>query len=304
MGDCLCGEAAQREISTVQFMPAVQQENRGYRCQQAGYKTVAIFTIRFGGEVLGIFNLYFSAPRTLTPGQQQMLEALGHHLGVAIENQRLISRVKEIAISEERNLLAQELHDSIAQSLAFLNLQAQMLDDALQREDMSDARELLAQIRAGTQESYDDVRELLVHFRTRIDEGDISLTIRKALARFEAQTGITARFSESGAGVPLPIDCQLQVLHILQEALSNVRKHAGANVVEVRLDRDPACTLRVHDNGRGFDPAAAQPGDSHIGLRIMRERAQRIGGELRVESAANSGTVVQLALPVIEAEAA
>ena len=113
-----------------------------YGCQREGYKTVSIFAIRFKGEVIGIFNLYFRDQRIVTRSERHMLEALGRHLGVAIENQRLISRIREMAVSEERNLLAQELHDSIAQSLAFLNIEAQMLADALKRADTDEARSL------------------------------------------------------------------------------------------------------------------------------------------------------------------
>jgi two-component system, NarL family, nitrate/nitrite sensor histidine kinase NarX len=298
LGECLCGEAVERDTSIVQLLPPLKDENIVYRCQRAGYQTVAVFAIRFRGEVLGIFNLYFREPRAFTTGERHMLEAFGRHLGVAIENERLISRVREMAVSEERNLLAQELHDSIAQSLAFLNIEVQMLDGALSRADMDEARELLGEIRKGVQESYDNVRELLVHFRMRVKHEDIALTIRQTLERFEAQTGMATRFRESGTGVPLPPDKQLQVLHILQEALSNVRKHSGATRVEVEMQRDRVYRFRVRDNGRGFDPAeVARRGDRHVGLRIMQERAARIGAEVQVRSQPGAGTEVMLTLP-------
>jgi two-component system, NarL family, nitrate/nitrite sensor histidine kinase NarX len=300
LGECLCGEAVERDTSVVQFLPPVQDENAMFRCQRAGFQTVSVFAIRFHGEVLGIFNLYFGSARVFTSGERDMLEALGRHLGVAIENQRLISRVREMAVSEERNFLAQELHDSIAQSLAFLNIEVQMLDGALARSDVAEARELLGEIRKGVQESYENVRELLVHFRTRVKQEDIALTIRQTLERFERQTGIATRFMESGTGVPLPPDEQLQVLHILQEALSNVRKHAAATLVEVEMERDRVYRFRVRDNGRGFDPAeVARRGDGHVGLRIMQERAARIGAHVNVSAAPGRGAAVTLTLPVL-----
>ena len=301
MGECLCGQAAQRERSAVEVLVPVSATNVVYPCQKAGYQTVAIFAIRFRGELLGIFNLYFRASHAVTRAQRHMLETLGDNLGIAIENQRLISRVKEMAASEERTLLAQELHDSIAQSLAFLNIEAQMLDDALKRSATTDAQDILAQIRVGIQSSYEDVRELLVHFRTKIRTEDVALTIRHTLEQFESQTGIRTTFTESGSGVPLPPENHLQVLHILQEALSNVRKHSGANVVDVEMLRDRVYRFRVRDNGRGFDPVAVeQKSEGHIGLSIMRERAQRIGGEVSVASQPGGGTVVTLTLPVAQ----
>ncbi|MDP2238724.1 MAG: type IV pili methyl-accepting chemotaxis transducer N-terminal domain-containing protein [Burkholderiales bacterium] len=301
MGECLCGEAAQNNTSIVQFLAPVQDANIVFRCQKAGYQTVSVFTIRFQRQMLGVFNLYHREQRTFSTQERQLLETLGQNLGVALENQRLVSRDRELAVTEERNLLAQELHDSIAQSLAFLNLQAQLLEDSLKRSVMDEARGILAQIREGIQESYDDVRELLVHFRTRIKQEDIELTIRSSLSRFESQTGVETSCEVSGRGVPLPPEQQLQVLHILQEALSNVRKHSGASRVEFEMKRGRDYEFHVRDNGCGFDPGALDdPTGSHIGLRIMKERAQRIGGEIRIESRPGNGSEITLILPVAQ----
>jgi two-component system nitrate/nitrite sensor histidine kinase NarX len=305
MGHCFCGEAALHEKSLVELMSPARADGRTYPCHQAGYRTVSIIPIRFRTELLGIYNLYFARPRMVSTEERRMLETLGDNLGVAIENQRLISRVREMAASEERTLLAQELHDSIAQSLAFLNIEAQMLEDALREANAGEAREILAQIRLGIKSSYDDVRELLVHFRTRIKTEDLGLTIKVALERFAAQTGIEASFDETGSAMPISPERHLQVLHILQEALSNVRKHAGATAVTVTMQRGPVYRFSVHDNGKGFDLGGITvKGEGHIGLKIMRERAQRIGGEVDIESRPGAGTTVTLQLPVARDEAA
>jgi len=306
MGECLCGEAAQNQRSVVEIFAPAGERDAMYRCQQVGYRTVSVFTIRFQRHLLGVFNLFHREPRPYTTQERQMLDTLGQHFGVAIENQRLISRDKELAVSEERNLLAQELHDSIAQSLAFLNLQAQLLEDSVKRADIEETRDILSQIRAGIQESYDDVRELLVHFRTRIKHEDIELAIRNSLKRFETQTGIKTSYKVVGGGVPMSPVQQLQVLHILQEALSNVRKHSRASRVELEMLRDRDCVFRVRDNGRGFDLSALEEeADSHVGLRIMKERARRIGGDIQIDSRPGRGTELTLNLPAVEpAEAA
>jgi two-component system nitrate/nitrite sensor histidine kinase NarX len=303
VGQCFCGQAAERKRSMIQHFAAGREEDMVYGCQQAGHETVAIFPIRYRNALLGVFDLHFVEKHTVTHAERQMLEAVGRHLGAAIENQRLIARVKEMAVSEERNFLAQELHDSIAQSLAYLNLETQMLADALKRSDLAEAQDVLNDIRKGVAESYENVRELLVHFRTRVKHEDIALTIRQTLERFEAQTGIRTRFTESGTAVPLPPDRQLQVLHILQEALSNVRKHAGASTVEVSMQRNGLYEFCVSDDGAGFDLAAAEhPEGRHMGLRIMRERAERIGAAVRIESEPGRGTRVTLALPLAQTE--
>jgi len=221
---------------------------------------------------------------------------VGQHLGVAIENQRLVAREKEMAVSEERNLLAQELHDSIAQSLAYLNIQVQLLHDDLKQGRTAEAFQGLEQIREGVQESYDDVRELLVHFRIRIGNADLKTVLCNALEKFEGQTGIHATFDQYGAVPELPPEHVLQVMHIVQESLSNVRKHAKASRVDVELANNGECLLLISDNGAGFD-STRDAGDTHVGLSIMRERAHRIGAEMTLESVPGQGTTVCLALP-------
>ncbi|HEY9447758.1 MAG TPA: ATP-binding protein, partial [Burkholderiales bacterium] len=303
MGNCFCGEAALREKSLVEAVPRAKPGGEPYACYQAGYRTVSIFPIRYRNELLGIFNLYYDSPHAINPAERHMLETLGDNLAVAIENQRLLSRVKEMAATEERALLARELHDSIAQSLAFLNIEAQMLEDVLKQPTTGEARDILAQIRLGIQSSYDDVRELLVHFRTKIKTDDLGLTIRTALEHFESQTGIRTRYTEGGSAVPIAPERLLQVLHILQEALSNVRKHSGATEVDVEMKRDQTYEFQVRDNGKGFDPRVVErKGEGHIGISIMRERAQRIGGEVTIESQPDRGTTVTLRLPVAQAQ--
>ena len=296
---CLCGQAAQQRGGTYSLRRHIGGDR--YACARAGFQTLAAFPIRLRDQILGVFNLFFDEPREFSAADRHMLETLGRHLGLAIENQRLIAREKELAISEERNLLAQELHDSIAQSLAFLNMQAQMLAGSLDRGESEQAHAELAQIRTGIQASYDDVRELLVHFRTRPAHSNLETAIEKTLQQLESQTGIRTQFTRSGASLPLSPEAEVQVLHVVQEALSNVRKHAHAHEVRVNMERGPVYRFHIRDDGRGFDTDAAAP-ESHVGLRIMRERTQRIGGSLSVRSRPGAGTEVVLELAVVEPE--
>ncbi|HNL22147.1 MAG TPA: ATP-binding protein [Rhodocyclaceae bacterium] len=110
-------------------------------------------------------------------------------------------------------------------------------------------------------------------------------------------TGISTAFESVGVGIPLPPDDQVQVMHIVQESLSNVRKHALATGVRVRVERGPKGTMiSVDDDGVGFDPAVRDESGRHIGLGIMQERAQRVGGQCTVRSAPGEGTHVVLTL--------
>ncbi|MCE5180658.1 MAG: type IV pili methyl-accepting chemotaxis transducer N-terminal domain-containing protein [Betaproteobacteria bacterium] len=298
LGECLCGESALSGTPISWDLNAKTERPLLYRCKNEGFQSVSAIPIRSKKQVLGIFNLFFYEPRVFNSQETRLLETIGQHLGVAIENQRLVSREKEMAVSEERNLIAQELHDSIAQSLAFLNIQVQMLAESLQQGNVTEAMDGLGQIREGVQESYDDVRELLVHFRTRVGNADLASAITSALEKFEGQTGIKTAFSKSSSGSPLAPEYVIQLLHIIQEALSNVRKHAQATRVDVEMAQNEECHIIVTDNGKGFDlgPKSGIDSEQHVGIKIMKERAHRIGAQLTITSTLGKGTCVSLTL--------
>ncbi|MGB4813136.1 MAG: type IV pili methyl-accepting chemotaxis transducer N-terminal domain-containing protein [Methylophilaceae bacterium] len=246
------------------------------------------------GELAKGFNRMAGQLQDIYSTLEQRVEEKSR--SVEAKNKELAALDKEMAVSEERNLLAQELHDSIAQSLAFLNIQVQLLQDDLQHNKITQALNVLAQIREGVQESYDDVRELLVHFRTRIGNTDLITAIFSALEKFEGQTGIASDFIVEGKTPALEPEQVLQVMHIVQESLSNVRKHAKASKVEVVLHKNEKTILDIRDNGIGFD-VKSDAGETHVGLRIMRERAHRIGAQLSFDSTLGSGTHISLILP-------
>jgi two-component system nitrate/nitrite sensor histidine kinase NarX len=306
-GDCLCGDVIETGIpvafDTVDPPPGMKLRT----CIREGFATATAFNVLYDRQRIGVFNLYFRQPRPVSAQEINLLETLGQHLGVAIENQRLRSREKELAVSEERNLLAQELHDSIAQGLAFLNIQVQLLQDSLRKGRGEEAMQTAGQLREGVQESYDHVRELLVHFRTRVHQSDLDSAIVAALDKFEAQTGIATDFERHGNGMPLDPDKEIQVMHIVQESLSNIRKHARAARVGVTVRRSrEGLEVEVTDDGGGFDPVNEPKvrSDHHVGLQIMRERAQRIGGECRITSEPGKGALVRLVLPRKQARVA
>jgi len=299
-GDCLCGDVIETGIPVAFDTVNPPQGMKLRTCIREGFATATAFNVQYDRQRIGVFNLYFRQQRPVSAQEINLLETLGQHLGVAIENQRLRSREKDLAVSEERNLLAQELHDSIAQGLAFLNIQVQLLQDSLRKGRGEEAMQTAGQLREGVQESYDHVRELLVHFRTRVHQSDLDSAIVAALDKFEAQTGIATDFEHHGNGMPLDPDKEIQVMHIVQESLSNIRKHAHAARVAVTVRRSrEGLEVEVADDGGGFDPVNEPKvrSDHHVGLQIMRERAQRIGGECRITSEPGKGALVRLVLP-------
>lgn len=297
VGDCLCGDAVLRKVTVIHDLRKMDKAHE-LECYREGFSTMSVFHIYAHQQHLGFFNLHFRKPKTFDQREQSLLETLGQLLGTAIENLRLAEREREMAVSEERNLVAQGLHDSIAQGLNFLNLQVQMLDQSVQDGKINDVAEIVPMLRAGVQESYEDVRELLHNFRSRLIEGNLIGALETTVDKFRRQTGIDAELVADVDGAPFPREQQLQLLFIVQEALSNVRKHAGASRVLVRLQDRHDFTLSIEDDGAGFDPALLDDaGDVHVGIHIMRERAQRIDAALVVGSVPGGGTSVVLTLP-------
>jgi two-component system nitrate/nitrite sensor histidine kinase NarX len=293
-GDCDCGAAGATDLRVIPIHTLGDTRER--LCGQSGFETLVNVPVRLHARLMGEMDLFFYARVNLTEAERSLLDVLASHLAGAMENLRLNALEKEAAVSQERQLLAGELHDSIAQSLAFLKIQVQLMRDALAAGDRAAMARVLEDIDAGVRESYGDVRELLLHFRTRASEEDIETALRATLHKFELQSGLKAQLQMQGHGLPLAPDLQVQVLHIVQEALSNVRKHARASRVWLDVQQQPEWRFEVRDDGSGFDSEAGVD-DSHVGLRIMRERAARIGARVELFSTPGAGTSVLLTLP-------
>ncbi|SPD68868.1 Histidine kinase (plasmid) [Cupriavidus taiwanensis] len=300
---CHCGDATREAVIAIVDLRGAARAGAADEtpCGRDGFQSLAAFRIESQRGATGMFALHFRAPRKLPPSDRQLLQTLAQHLGTALEHLRLSATARQLAVVEERNLVAQGLHDSIAQGLNYLNLQVQLLDDAVARDDLAETRELVPMLRHGVEESYQDVRELLNNFRSRLGTGELRPAVEETVGRFRRQcrTEATLAIDERGGAWPLSPEQQLQVLFILQEALSNVRKHAMAAHVAVALSHGRDFRLVVQDDGEGFDPdELATRADAHIGLSIMRERAARLGAQLHVQASPGSGVRIELVLPV------
>lgn len=254
------------------------------------------FPIEYQNETLGRLLLSFPNGISLDEDDRILLQTLGRQLGVSLAGAKQEEEKRLLAVLQERNLIAQGLHDSIAQALTFLNLQVQMLESAFAERKKEEAAENISFIKTGVQECYEDVRELLLNFRTKISNKEFPEAVADLFARFTQQTGITVETAwENGSFLP-PQEEQLQMIFILQESLSNVRKHARATHVKFRLiKQDGRFTMTIQDNGQGFDTEnIGEPSGSHVGLHIMQERAKRIRAVLKIHSQPQQGTTVSL----------
>jgi two-component system nitrate/nitrite sensor histidine kinase NarX len=294
-GACACGNL--RPDSRTRVIPILNHDEMPLRhCAKAGYQSMVSVPIRLQQRLLGEFNLFFRSAVLLSADEKELLDALASHLASALEGLRAAALAREAAVAEERALLARELHDSIAQSLVFLKIQLQLLRIASQKGQIAQMNQALDELDTGLRGSISDVRELLVHFRTRTNTDDIEQALQETLQKFQHQTGLPTHLQVHGEGLPLPPDVQVQVLHVVQEALSNVRKHAGATKVDLEVIKGARWRFVVRDNGVGFD-AGLGHGPSHVGMKIMRERASGIGAQVEVASTPGQGTTATLTLP-------
>jgi two-component system nitrate/nitrite sensor histidine kinase NarX len=294
-GACACGNL-QPDARTRVIPIRSHDEQEVRHCVRAGFETLVSVPVRLQQRLIGEVNLFYRSHTSLSAGETELLDALASHLANALESLRASALEREAAVGEERALIARELHDSIAQSLAFLKIQVQLLRNAASKGQDARVMSTLDELDEGLRESINDVRELLVHFRTRTNTDDIERALQETLQKFQHQTGLSAKLHVEGHGLPLPADVQVQVLHVLQESLSNVRKHAGAGHVQLDVIKGAHWRFRVRDDGAGFDVLDA-PDDSHVGLKIMRERAALIGARVDVNSEPGDGTTVTLTLP-------
>jgi two-component system nitrate/nitrite sensor histidine kinase NarX len=296
MGGCLCGIAAEtgRVITTIDLPGESRLTREACRKEQLG--AVVCVPLKSADRVVGLLTLYARTPERLAL-DRDVLGFVSHQIGLAIDNARVFARGREIAASEERGLIAREIHDGVAQNLAYLNLEARRLEEHLDALGDAEALAQLREIRQVLQESYADLRELMVDFRTRPRDGeDFGEILQRYVVGFSQRTGIRIDL-QPGAAPPLAPAAQLQLFRIMQEALANVRKHAAAQRVSITVATTTRIEVAIQDDGRGFDPAEVLSG-AHLGLGIMRERAERLGGRIAIESRPGGGTTVRVTIPL------
>jgi two-component system nitrate/nitrite sensor histidine kinase NarX len=272
-----------------------------YGRRMLGSDEVEVVTVplAYHDERLGGYRVFVEKPGIKAREDiQELLAAVGRHLGVAVAKYRSDAETQRLSIVEERNSLAHELHDSLAQTLASLRFQCRLLTDSLAGSPVPRAAQRdLRRIRNGLDEANTELRELLASFRAPLDRHGLVPALSKLTERFGQDTGAHIFFQDNCRPFELSATEELQILRIVQEALTNIRKHAQAHTVRVLLTREGNGTyvILVEDDGIGFSAPkrSAQPGE-HIGLSIMEERARRIGAELRIESELGEGTRVEL----------
>jgi two-component system NarL family sensor kinase len=244
---------------------------------------------------LGVMNVASPDWRSLSPEDLQLLYTVGDLLSIAIERARLFATSARLGAVEERNRLAREIHDTLAQGLTATTLQLESADALLDAGSPPDkAREPIRKALSLTQSNLEEARRSVLDLRAVPLEGrSLSEALRALVERWEEETGIGARYMAVNGGRPLPPRVEVALYRICQEALTNVARHAEAEYVHVRLVTTPdQVRLVIEDDGSGFD-ASDVAADRH-GLVGMNERAKMLGGSLDVRSSPGTGTQIEV----------
>ncbi len=256
------------------------------------------------GPFLG--NLYLTEKEQtgiFTADDEETLVRFALQAALAIDNAHLHEQVADLAIAQERLRIAHEMHDGLAQVLGYVNTKVQAAEMYLKREKTEEAGAQLRELATSARQAYSDVRESIVGLRTLPGPNrSLHEVLREYLERWEEMSHVSTSL-RIDSSVSLRPTQELQVVRIVQEALTNVRKHARAMTARVEIDRegDRLVTL-IADDGLGFNADARARGEfPQFGLSTMRERAESIGGTLTIDSTLGGGTRVRFELPVADA---
>ena len=244
------------------------------------------------GRVLGVIILGTRQMREVTDDELSLLAAIGQQVGVAVDNARLYERAEQAAAAAERSRLARDLHDAVTQTLFSASLIAEVLPRLWER-NPEEGRRRLAELRLLTRGALAEMRTLLLELRpAALLDAPLPDLLRQLSEAITGRARVPVDLKLEGEPA-VPPEIKVAFYRVAQEALNNVAKHAAASHAMITLRCQPTqLELRVSDDGRGFDPSRI-PGD-HLGVSIMRERAQAIGATLTIDSEPGEGTEVVL----------
>lgn len=298
--ECACGSVVdpERVIFLDSIRGCVKQAGRDFFDSDDGIALVVV-PLRHRSNHLGVYNLFLD--RALCEnleGYEELLTSIGRFLGMAIVKARLDEETHRLSLMEERSRLANELHDSLAQTLASVRFQVRVLDETLHEDNEAFLWQVLEKIENSLDEANDELRELIAHFRAPLDSHGVISGVERAVTRFRRRSDIQIFFQKDWPDRKLPAEYELQIVRIVQESLANIAKHSQAKTVRVlmRGNKNGDYRILIEDDGVGLsveDGQRIDPGH-HIGLSIMKDRARRMGGELSIESEAGEGTRVLL----------
>lgn len=276
----------------------------GLQCQ-----SILAISLVHNGQALGVYNLFFHRKPQIDQPTQTMLRLIGQLLGLSLHNAMIERERLRTIVMRERQEMVNEVHDAIAQTLAYVRMRLPLLNDAMLAHDDTSSLKYFANIKAAVTEVHDNLREVMTYFRTRMDPLGLLHALKGVAAEFFGRTGIVLELQNSVQNLHLSDEEEVQIFHIIQECLSNIAKHSMASHAVVSISKVPGhLEFLVEDDGLGMDEpnvstivtaAREMVPSTHLGLEIMQSRAKRLGGSLDVSKNGATGTRIRLLLPIM-----
>ena len=280
-----------KEVTTFEI-EVVGDEMLKDRLSQTGFQSLVYIPLSTKGRELGFFILGKHETGDLSPDELSLLSSIGKQIGVAMENARLYEQAEQAAITAERHRLARELHDAVTQTLFSANLIADVLPQIWKR-NPEEVFQNLEELRQLTRGALAEMRTMLLEMRPEsLERADIKSLLTQLADAFVGRVRVPLNLEIKG-DCELTHEVKLVFYRVAQEALNNIAKHSGARQVDLDLECQPGqLKLCIKDDGLGFEPDSLPQG--HMGIAIMRERANAIGASLNIESQISQGTSVEL----------
>jgi GAF domain-containing protein len=282
-------------------------KDRRIAVEREGLQSLVSIPLKAKESPLGVMVVASYSPRTFASEELELLAAIGNQVGMAVDRAHLRAQELRAAILEERQHMARQMHDDIAQTLGYLGLQVDSVMGSSSLAQNAEIQTELEGIRGAIEDTYERVRSSIIRLQEDIPgHFNLETALQAIITEFEKQSRCRVESKVEGDQLPhLSPSVAFQAIYIIREALTNVRKHSGADSVHLTLQglEDGRVEVTIQDNGRGFDlDGEQQAGWGGFGLRFMRERAERAGGSLRVKTRPGQGTRVIVNLPSSKGE--
>lgn len=230
--------------------------------------------------------------KLLSPWQEQLIQSATDQLAIGMSLKTDEDQSRRLAVLQERNAIARELHDSLAQALSYLKIQVTRLNKAIDREDKTTMEDVAGELREGLNNAYRQLRELLTTFRLKIDGSGLKVALESSIEQLRAQNSMNIHLDFVLSNIPLTPNEEIHLLQIIREASQNSINHSGGKNLDIRLwqSADQAISLTIADDGSGLPGSPEKI--NHYGLAIMKERAKHLGGELMLSNQSSGGVLV------------
>ncbi|MBE3557238.1 MAG: PAS domain S-box protein [Firmicutes bacterium] len=284
-----------RSVGSALVWPQGDTEPLAAVCEQA--------TLQFGDERMAELSIGYRRMPPIDRERSVMLHQISYLFSLALASRLLQVRTQRFSTMEERARISREIHDSVAQTVAFCQIAVGGLRQRLEKLQPGELDDQLAQVEGALHDANREIRQAIEDLRLFSTDTHLG-TIVRALDRYARNRNMKLHYDDGSEEIAeklaLPVETQFTLMRILEEALANVKKHAGVDEAElsIRCDEQQA-VLTLSDQGHGFDPSRSVEG--HYGLHTMVERAERIGAQLHVDSAPQRGTQVTIIVPLAQA---